>query len=144
MGVLGLEIEERRGEERRVTIEKTEIGWERKRKGSRREKTGKRTVFIQTVGMGDQVARDPELDRGSPADVGFGCLSAWVPYEVSICTSTTQRVIDVYTTSVGVVMMHSASNVKTFHSESSILFLLHLLLLHLHLHLHLHLLSTLS
>lgn len=59
-------------------------GEEKERK---QEKTGKRTVFIQTSAAGDQMARDPELDRGSPADVGDalqpGCLDACMP-QVSI------------------------------------------------------------
>ena len=44
------------------------MGEEKKRK--QEGKDGKTDSFYTDVGMGDQVARDPELDRGSPADVG--------------------------------------------------------------------------
>ena len=71
-------------------------------KGKEAGKDGKTDSFYTDVRIGRSGARDPELGRGSPADVGGAgqpeCLNAYMP-QVSIYTSTARRVMDVYTTS---------------------------------------------
>lgn len=72
-----------------MTIGKTEIGW--RGKGKEAGKDGKTDSFYTDVRIGRSGARDPELGKSSPTDVGGAwqpeCLSACMP-QVSTYTSS--------------------------------------------------------